>query len=268
MLRDTKGSKFYDKSFTTLLPLLSMLSDGYDRKDVKKTLGISKGLFTYYVSKLRKLGLIHTSQYYPSNLSLTETGKNFLAMYYSKSSIHPIVRVENVRFKAPISQKPTISADWKKVQMSNWSQYCTQLNGLKIKVNDGKSPTIEFIVPSMNDFENNPTKLYCTLLQECQEVAKKLEELFDMKIGGPMELSDKGEWVVFDPVAKSISENLGRINIDGIGKINASKPLRRGEFEFFSPLAAAEYLCMPYRIRVLEFKLDKLLRQSNHYENN
>jgi DNA-binding MarR family transcriptional regulator len=268
MLSYTKGSKFYHKSLTTLLPLLKMVSEGYAPKDLKKALGISKSLLSYRLNRLQNLNLIEFSKGYPSNLSLTEGGKHFLAMYYSKSSCHPIVRVENVRFKAPIVRMPTIPVEWNKVKMKNWSQYCTQLDGIKIKVNDGKSPTIEYIVPATDDFDNNPTKLYCMLLQQCQMLTTKLEELFGMKIGGPMQLSDKGEWVVFDPVAKSITENLGRINIDGVAKINASKPLRRGEFEFFSPLAAAEYLSMPYHVRVLEYKMDKLLHQNSYYENN
>ena len=39
-----------------------------------------------------------------------------------------------------------------------------------------------------------------------------------------------------------ISENLGRVNVIGVGKINSSKPYRRGDLEFTSPLAAFEYL--------------------------
>jgi hypothetical protein len=45
----------------------------------------------------------------------------------------------------------------------------------------------------------------------------------------------KGEWVVYDPIAKSLFNQFGQITIDGIGRVNASKPRRIGEFEWFDP---------------------------------
>jgi hypothetical protein len=247
---------------TRLIPLLEMISKGYRTVDMSKRLGISKGLTSYYHRKMKKLGLVRDNFE-----GLTESGKNFLAMYYSKSLGRPIARVENVRFKAPILQMPSIPVDWNKVDMNNWAQFTSSVDEINVKLNDANQPTIEFIVPAYDDYENNPIKLYCALLVKCQDVARRLEELLKMKIGS-LELSSKGEWVVFDPVAKSISENLGRINIEGVAKINASKPLKRGEFEFLNPLAAAEYLSMPWHVRVLEFKMDQLLRQNKYHENN
>ena len=69
---------------------------------------------------------------------------------------------------------------------------------------------------------------------------------------GRLELSSKGEWVVYNPLAKAITNTTGRITVDGIGKINASLPNRYGEFEFHDPRAAAEFLEMPGRIARLE----------------
>jgi hypothetical protein len=48
-------------------------------------------------------------------------------------------------------------------------------------------------------------------------------------------LYPKGEWVVYDPIAKSLSNQFGQIIVDGIGKVNASKPRRIGELEWFDP---------------------------------
>jgi hypothetical protein len=69
---------------------------------------------------------------------------------------------------------------------------------------------------------------------------------------GRLELSSKAEWVVYNPLAKAITNTTGRITVDGICKINASLPNRYGEFEFHDPMAAAEFLVMPRRISKLE----------------
>ena len=73
-----------------------------------------------------------------------------------------------------------------------------------------------------------------------------------------IELSSKGEWVVYIPLAKAITNIIGRVTVDGIGKINASLPNRYGEFEFHDPRAAAEFLEMPGRISRLEQNVDAI----------
>jgi hypothetical protein len=68
--------------------------------------------------------------------------------------------------------------------------------------------------------------------------------------------SGSGIAVVYNPLAKAITNTTGRITVDGIGKINASLPNRYGEFEFHDPRAAAEFLEMPGRISRLEQNVD------------
>ena len=86
----------------------------------------------------------------------------------------------------------------------------------------------------------------------------KLESTLNMKIGR-LELSSRGEWVVYDPVAHTYSKQFGQITIDGIGKVNASKPSRRGAFEFFDPRDCADYMAMPKRLSNLEQDVKKIL---------
>ena len=76
---------------------------------------------------------------------------------------------------------------------------------------------------------------------------------------GRLELSSKGEWVVYNPIAKAITNKIGRVTVDGIGMINASLPDRHGEFEFHDPTAAAEFLEMPGRLARLEQGLKEVL---------
>ena len=100
------------------------------------------------------------------------------------------------------------------------------------------------------------------------EIARKLEQTLDMEIGR-LEIENHPEWVVYDPVANIISKHNGQITVDGLAKINASKPLRRGELEFFDPRFAAEYLTMPRRISNIEKLLERQLKKDKetHEEN-
>src|SRR5215831_2747494 len=183
---------------------------------------------------------------------LTQPGKNFIAIYQqqqeqqSKSGVSkPICRSENVRFKASVYKMPSIPVDWHKVEMNNWNQYTTEVGSVKVKLNDGDNPTVEFLPAPIEG--NNPLNLYFRLFSDCTEVAKHLEQMLDMQIGR-LELSSKGEWVVYSPLAKVITDKIGLVNVEGVGKINASLPNRYGEFEFYDPRDAAEFLEMPRRL--------------------
>lgn len=141
--------------------------------------------------------------------------------------------------------------------MNNWTQYDSIVDDVKVHLNDGKSPSIEFI-PSQID-GNNPWELFGMLYHDCNEVARKLEQILDMEIGR-LEIEHGAEWVIYDPVGDLISKQNGQITVDGLGKINASKPLRRGEIEYFDPRFAADYITMPRRISNIEKLLEDLLK--------
>jgi hypothetical protein len=49
----------------------------------------------------------------------------------------PICRAENVRFKASAHKMPSKPVDWHKVEMNNSNQYTTEVDGVKVKLNDG-----------------------------------------------------------------------------------------------------------------------------------
>jgi predicted transcriptional regulator len=259
------NSKFYNKSLTLLLPILKMISEGCIPSDIAASLGISKSHVSYYIGRARDKDFVteicrDTFKAY----ELTQPGKNFLAVYQQQQqqqqhnkagqqTMSKICRAENVRFKASVHKMPSIPVDWQKVKMNNWNQYTTEVGSVKVKLNDGDNPTIEFL-PAAIDGED-PLKLYFILFSDCTEVAKNLEQTFDTQIGR-LELSSKGEWVIYNPLAKAITNKIGRVTVDGIGKINASLPNRYGEFEFHDPMAAAEFLVMPRDISRLEQNVD------------
>ena len=94
-----------------------------------------------------------------------------------------------------------------------------------------KAPTIEFL-PSPIDGDS-PWQLYGLLLNECNEGARKLEQTLGIEICR-LDIETGAEWVVYDPIAKLICEYHGPITVDGLAKINASKPSRRGEIEYIT----------------------------------
>jgi hypothetical protein len=238
-------------------------------------LKISKPLISYYIRKAIKIGYI--KELFRDKirvLEVTQEGKIFLDRYryryryrYSKRSSGTsspnqllICRAEHIRFKARVYKLPSKSLDWNKVAMNNWSQYNSVLDDIKVHLNNGKMPTIEFIPSPING--SSPWELFGILYNDCNEVARKLEQTLEMEIGR-LEIEPGAEWVVYDPVASIISKQNGQVTVDQLGKINASKPLRRGELEYFDPRFAAEYLAMPRRISNIEKLLEDLVKKGN-----
>jgi hypothetical protein len=269
------NSKFYHKSLTLLLPILEMINGGCIASNIATRLGIKKSHVSYYIGRAKVAGYVTEGcQDTFKTYGLTQPGKNFLAMYQQqKQQQHnkagqqrPICRAENVRFKAPVYKMPSRPVDWHKAEKQHWNQYTTEVGGVKVILNHGNNPTIEFL-PAAIDGED-PLKLYFMLFSDCNEVANNLQQIFDMQIGR-LELSSKGEWVVYNPLAKAITNTTGRITVEGVGKINASLPSRHGEFEFHDPRAAAEFLEMPRRLVRLEEDMKvvlNLVRQGTHSE--
>jgi hypothetical protein len=264
------SSKFYSKSLTLLIPILKMINDGFTSAKIAKMLHISKSLISYYITKAKNLGYIKENGRDAFKLyELTQPGKNFVDQYdkllQQQGTRLPICRAENIQFKAKIHKMPTQPMlDWDKIPMNNWSQYNSTVDNIRVRINEGNRPSIVFI-PSPVDGDD-PYRLYSMLLYDCTEVAKKLEQNLDMIIGR-LELSSRGEWLIYDPVAKAFCKNNGQVEIDGVCKINASKPRSIGEFEFHDPRALADYIAMPKRVEKLEQQVGEILGIVREREN-
>ncbi|MGH9982388.1 MAG: hypothetical protein ACRD8W_00340 [Nitrososphaeraceae archaeon] len=234
------------------------------QSQIAKTLDLNKSHVSYYVKKAIKIGYVNEiCRDRVKILDLTQKGTNFIDQYANRTSTKqqlPRCRAENVRFKAAVYRLPSKSLGWKKVAMNNWTQYNSIVDDVKVHLNNGNPPSIEFI-PSPID-GNDPWELLGILFNDCNEAARKLEQTLDMEIGR-LEIEHGAEWVVYDPVANIISKQSGQITINGLGKINASKPLRRDEIEYFDPRFAAEYITMPMRISNIEKLLEDLLRKED-----
>jgi DNA-binding MarR family transcriptional regulator len=246
-----------------------MIREHSSQAQIAKTLDVSKSHVSYYVKKTIKIGYVkEICRDRIKILELTQKGTNFIDQYKSRTMIEqplPRCRAEHIRFKATVYRLPSIPLDWKKIAMINWTQYHSTVDDIKVHLNIGNFPSMEFI-PSPID-GNNPWELFGILYHGCNEVARKLEQTLDMEIGR-LEIENHPEWVVYDPVANLISKQNGQITVDGIGKINASKPLRRGEIEYSDPRFAADYITMPMRVSKIEKLLEGLLKKIMEKGNN
>jgi hypothetical protein len=241
-----------------------MINQGIICSDIAKKLNISKPHVSYYISKAKKKNLVkETLRDTFKSIQITQAGQNFLDQYEKDNPSVPICRAENIRFKATVTRMPTVPVDWKKIQMNNWVQHISEIDSVKVKLNMGKIPTIEFI-PSPIEGEN-PFDLYATLLNECNKVAEILNERIGLEVD-KLQSSSRGEWLTHEPIARKFCKHIGQVTYNGIGKINASKPREIGEFEFHDPRALKDYLLMPYRLKNIEDivgRVLELLEQNN-----
>jgi predicted transcriptional regulator len=274
------SSKFYARSLTLLIPILELINGGYTISKISKKINLDKSHMSYYVAKAKRLGYVREIfRDTFKHLELTEAGQNFLAMYQSSANglSTPRLRAENIRFKALVYNMPAsppgssvaFLSGWDKRQMNHWDQYSIEISGIKVNLNTGKEPTIEFIMPPTDASgpDDKPNTIYIRLVQQCDQVAKQLEVRLGIRIGR-LELSSNGEWVVYDTVARQITKEIGSVNIKGYAKINASKPGRIGEIEFLNLKDATDYFLMPGRLARVERMVEKLFESRRFQEPN
>jgi DNA-binding MarR family transcriptional regulator len=257
------SSKFYSKSLTLLVSILELIKQGTIASDIARRLNMKKSHVSYYITKAKNLGYLKqvTRDAFAFN-ELTQAGKNLLDQYTQNNPSTPICRLENIQFKAKILQMPTIPVEWKRIEMHNWTQYISDIDSVHVRLNHGAVPML-LLLPSPVEGDN-PFQLYTVMVFACVNVILELHDKFGLRVG-PLELGSRGEWLVYDPVAKSFckSNGHGQITYDGIGKVNASPPRHIGEFEFHDPRALVNYLAMPKRVQNIEAMLTKILSQGN-----
>src|SRR5215211_2983156 len=141
------GSKFYSKSLTVLIRVLKMINGNETLTEIGRTLNMTRPHISYYVRRAKENGYLKES--YRDRIrifELTQAGTNFLDQYSkTKNAPSTICRAENVRLIVPINKLPTRTPDWNKVEMNNWSQYRSTVDDIRIRYNDSKSPSIEFL---------------------------------------------------------------------------------------------------------------------------
>lgn len=247
-----KTSKFYAKSL--ILPILDCVRQGLIAAEIAKTMCIQPSAVSYYLSRALHSGyIIPVFRDAYKSYELTESGKSFLEQY--ELNVPFTLRAENIRFRANIVRMPTIPVDWKKIDMHNWKQYSSRIDGMHIRLNVAKTSVLEFL-PTPKDGDD-PFAIFVILVFECVNVILDLYDKIGLRVG-PLELGSRGEWLVYDPVARSFCRSNGQVTYSGIGKVNASKPRCIGELEFFDPRALQNYLLMPPRVANIDVRTERM----------
>lgn len=263
------SQKFLPRSLTLLVPILEMIKEGgIICSDIAKNLNISKQRVSYYVIKAKKQGLVKEIWRDTfKEFQITQAGQNFLVWSEnsrfsltatSTSTIVPICRLENVRFKAVITRMPIVAVDWAKIQMHNWVLYSAQIDGVKVRLNAGANPTLELLPSPVEGAD--PYDLFVKQVFECYCVLLDLYDKIGLK-AGQLQLNSRPEWLVYEPLAKSFCKHNGQVTYPGIGKVNASPPNHYGEFEFHDPRSLHDYLLMPQRLKTIEHQLAEVLQR-------
>ena len=65
-------------------------------------------------------------------------------------------------------------------------------------------------------------------------------------------------------LSKAFCKYNGQLTVDGIGRVNASKPRSIGELEFHDPRALADYMAMPRRIYNVETQIHSIKLDITH----
>ena len=151
---ERRSSKFYSKSLTLLVSILEMIKEGLRASEIARSLNRSKSLVSQYVTKAKEEGLvIEIKRDVFAELQLTQSGKKFLDQYQNMSDCsYLLCRAENIRFTALVRKLPRIPVDWRRIQMHNWTSYVSEIDSIRVKLNLGEIPTLEFL-PSPVDGE-------------------------------------------------------------------------------------------------------------------
>jgi len=164
---------------------------------------------------------------------------------------------KNLCFKAEISYLPPKHdfLDFRKVQMRNWTQYSGRVNSVRVHINLAKKPSAEFFASNVDG--DSISEVSNAANQECLLASIELCNLTGIKFG-PLKQAGKPEYAIYDPIAREYCKEFGQVTVEGLGKLNASKPRRIGEFEFYDPRSAAQYMQMPQQIESIQRTLNDL----------
>lgn len=250
------GGRFRRGSLPLIRRIMKMLEAGYYPARIASILGKSKSAVHYHIKKLLESGFIERQEslkrlkpgLYVKKFRgvitlyrITQPGSKFLAGI-ERCAVGRRLRLHNVYWKYPVLRQPQRSIDWRKVEMTNWTQRIGMELGLTVRKNPGSVEIISGVVEGVNPFE-----LLLRARDEADRLAAHLEVKFDMKLGRS-ELSRRPHFGVWDPIVSVYAESF-QLSTD-LAKIDESEGF--GEIDWLSPHAADDYLRMPARIRRLE----------------
>lgn len=257
-----RRQRFCKKSLPTVEAILKLIDAGKRESQIVAMLKIPRQNISYYIDRVEEEGLVRKgvkTSYRP--LELTPLGKKFLREYDSGGTLpqRPPYRLENIRYKARVIKMPSRDIAWDRVEMNNWHYHKSEVDSVYVKLNVGEENTIEFTISGIdgNSFDDLHTKAEF----ECLQVIRKLESRLEMAIGMP-ERASRPEYVVYDAAARFLCRRIGQLTVDGFAKMNASRPLSRGEFEFHTLEDAVDYILTGRRTSIILEDVQRLRAKS------
>lgn len=260
-------SNFEQSIRTHTLPLLrrilKLLDAGYYPAKIAELLGKSRSTISYHLKKMERAGLIEPLEsieklkdgLYRAKIKgiiklyrLTQACSSFLARIEARVFRGRVIRLHNAYFKYPILVQPRIRIDWRRVEMTNWTQLLGRELGLVVRKNPRSLEIIARVVEG-----RDPYKLLFLAKSEADNLASHLEQKFSMVLGRG-DLSRKPHFGVYDSVAAKVGR-VFELTVD-VAKIDESEGI--GEIDWFSPEDAKEYLLMPGMLRRMSADVEEI----------
>ncbi len=266
-LRQGKRQKFYSKSLASLVPVLSLIGEGMYQEQIALKLDLDPQRVHYYVRRAIEMGWVRESARSTVRiLELTQEGKKVLDQWerghYPMAPTNRYL-LENLQLAAEIIEGPTKPVNWKRVQMTNWVQYRGKVDKISVTINEGKTKKVVFTLTNLPG--DRLLDMLLSAIHEYHKAAFRMFELFGIRLGHP-EQASRPEYVAYDPLARQVCKDIGQVTIPGVAKINASRPLSRGEMEYHDLEDLASYALMPRRLQHVKRRLDELtLMTANNY---
>lgn len=157
------NSKFYSNSL--ILPVLELIGKGHPVAKIAEELKTPRPLIYYYISKAKKSGYVkEVCRDAFKVYELTQPGKNYLNLCEKNNDSYSWLqcRAENIQFIASIVRMPSIDVSWRRIQLKNWVRYDSEVDEVKVRVNLGVKPTIQFLPSPMEG--RDPFDIYTRMV--------------------------------------------------------------------------------------------------------
>jgi len=237
--------------WTRLIPILKRVEVGEYPAKIGRIYGWSRQHVCYYLSKLEKCGLVRrkvrsSAVFYV----LTSRGQSFLGSCEGVLFSSGIFRLEKVQYKYVILAEGCLPADFRPIEMVNWTALLGLEGGVKVR-----HTSRSWIVHVETLYGRSPGELFTLAKNVADRVAKALVMKYGCQLGEG-EICRGHEIALDDPVAQLLSRYF-TVSVPG-KRIDHSPGHLKGEIDFTHRDFAIEYLLMPERVKKLEGQVQGL----------
>ncbi len=237
---------------TRVIPILKRVQVGEYPAKIGRIYGWSKQHVSYYLNKLEKAGLVYRKKRSSAVFyELTLRGQNFLGSCKGVLFGSGIFRLEKVQYRYPILAEGVLPADFRRIEMQNWTALLGLEQGVKIR-----HTSRSWIVHVETLYGRSPGELFTLSKNLADRVAKGLMIKYGCRLAEG-EICKGHEVAIDDPVAQLLSRYF-TVSIPGKARMDHSLGELEGEIDFTQRDMAIEYLLMPERVKKLEFQIAAL----------